>query len=114
MRCRSRQEGFHRNFVAVRADGCEPLHIGSQDRGAMHRQTFQHLRVGVAERVFEAIRNDRESGRNSLQKRLDAGRIAAVVAHFQDVGPQRLVCRPAPAIPWAFPCRRSSRMDRWP
>src|SRR5579862_1206308 len=61
MRCCSRKESFHRNFVAVGSEGREPFQIRPQDGGAMRRQALQHLGVGVAERVLKTIRNQRKS-----------------------------------------------------
>src|ERR1700735_2100520 len=70
-------------------DGNAPA-VGANNLGPMGTQALQHLGVWMPEGVFKTVRDQGEHGRNGIQKRIDAGGVAAVVPHLENVGAELL------------------------
>ena len=49
------------------------------------RQSRQDIRMGMAEGVLESRRNQRDRGRDRVQKRLDARGSRTVMAHLENI-----------------------------
>jgi len=79
-------KGFDRNAPAIGAQGDETILVGPQNARVMSRQPLQHQWMRMMEGILESIGNYSVSGRYSVQKRIDAGCIAAVVPNLEDVG----------------------------
>src|ERR1700678_583765 len=83
-------KGLDGNAPAVGANRDQAIQIGAENFGPVGAQALQHLGVWMPEGVFKTVRDQGEHGRNGVQKRIDAGGVAAVVPHLENVGAELL------------------------
>ena len=73
---------FISSLSPVALDGDQTIQVGSQNTGLQRFEPPQHVAVGVAVRVLEAIRDQSIRGPRSFEESFRAGSAAAVVRHL--------------------------------
>jgi hypothetical protein len=98
---------FDADVLAVGAHGDESHAVSAENFNMMGRQTVQNLPVRMMKKVVNAVGDETERGVNGIEEWFRAGRLAAVVAHLENVAMlQRTILHKA-VFDWALhvPCQ---------